>query len=77
MARKATWQSNVDARACLRGVDVTWTRIYIYYIYYFIMYIGLPIIGRQIIDRKITAYIIYPIDSHYFLRVGLKSHCFL
>ena len=53
-----------------RGCD-TWTRIYIYYIYYFIKYIGLPIIERQFTNRIITAYLIYPIDSLYFFLVGL------
>ena len=35
VARKATWLCQVDMRACLRGEDVTWTRIYNYYIYLF------------------------------------------
>ena len=35
-----------------------WMRIYIYYIYYFIKYIGLPIIGRQIINLTKPAYLI-------------------
>ena len=50
VALGATWLCHVDTCACLHGTDVTWTRIYIYYIYYFIKYIGLPIIGRQIIN---------------------------
>ena len=41
-----------------RGCDA-WTRIYIYYIYYFIMYIGLSIIERQIINLTKPAYLIY------------------
>ena len=50
MALGTTWLCDVDRRERLRGVDVTWTRIYIYYIYYFINYIGLAIIGRQFIN---------------------------
>ena len=41
-----------------RGCDA-WTCIYIYYIYYFIIYIGLPIIGKQIIHLTKSAYLIY------------------
>ena len=40
------------------GCD-TWMHIYIYYIYDFIMYIGLPIIGRQVINQTKPAYFIY------------------
>ena len=57
----ATWHARPRGRARLpawRGCD-TWTRIYIYYIYSFIMYIGLPIIGRQIINLTKPASVIY------------------
>ena len=57
----ATWHARPCGRACLpvwRGCDA-WTHIYIYYIYYFIMYIGLPIIKRQIINLNEPAYVIY------------------
>ena len=42
---RATWQCHVDARASLRGKDVTWTRI----ISLFNRYIGLPFIGRRLL----------------------------
>ena len=60
VARKATWLCHVDARACLRGTDVTHGRIiYIYYIVFNNMYIGLPIIGRQFINLTKPTYLIY------------------
>ena len=48
----ASWHARPRGHACLpawRGCD-TWTHIYIYYIVLYNMYIGLPIIGRQIIN---------------------------
>ena len=54
VARKATLLCHVDTRACLRGTDVTRGRIiYIYYIVFNNMYIGLLIIGRQIVNHII------------------------
>ena len=48
VTRKATWQSHAGPRERLRGAEVT-HGCYLYLSYIgFIIYIGLPIIGRQI-----------------------------
>ena len=70
VARKATWLCHVDARASLRGKDVTWTHII------FNIYMGLPCIRRQIINTPKIAYLIYASSSILFLRVGLFSSTF-
>ena len=71
VARKATWLCHMDARASLRGKDVTWMHIL------FNIYMGLPCIRRQVINTHKIAYVIYASSSILFLRVGLKSLCFL
>ena len=59
VARKATWLCHVDTRACLRGVDVTWTH-YLYLLYiHFLKYVGLSIIGRKFINLAKPMYFIY------------------
>ena len=55
MAFGATWQRHVDARERLRGAEATRGRIFIFTIYIvYIIYIGLPIIGRNFINRLIS-----------------------
>ena len=51
--------------------------IFICIIYSFIIYIGFPIIGRQIIKLTYSFPLIYPIVSFYFYRVGLCSTHFV
>ena len=62
----ATW-----TRASLRGKDVTWTHIL------FNIYMGLPCIRKQVINTHKIGYAIYASSYILFLRVGLKSLCFL
>ena len=71
MARKATSLCHVDARASLRGKDMKWTHIL------FNIYMGLPCVRRQVINTHKIVYLIYASSSILFLRVGLKSLCFL
>ena len=59
-----------------RGGD-TWA-IFIFIIYIgFLIYIGLPIIGRQIINPTNSSLLIYPIVSFHFYSVGLCSTHFV
>ena len=63
VALGATWLCHVDTRACLRGTDVTWTRIYIYYIYYFIVDTRACLRGADVTWTHIYIYYIY-----YFIK---------
>ena len=73
MARKATWQSHAGPRERLRGVEVTRGQ-YLYLSYVgFIIYISLPIIGRQIINPLIRRPL-YTREFPFFLPCGTMFH---
>ena len=48
--------------------------ISIYHIVFYNIYIGLPIIGRQIIKPSKIVYVIYPMKFINFFGVGLKCY---
>ena len=68
MARKATWQSHAGPRDRLHGTEVT-RRQYLYLSYIgFVIYIGLLIIGRQIINPLIR-FPLYTREFHFIFTI--------